>query len=218
MATMTGYESYLYKVLPDISGCPPIVAEDKIREAVIELCHRTSIWRKTIPAFYLSENVPSYELLMEDYEQLAQVRWGYLTDDNGQRIDLNVTSEDTLDAGSAKGWRALVGVPEFVFMLSPETIQFASIPNARFAASIGASIKPTQDSFEAPSFIFNQYIDVIAAGAKAKLLDMKGQSWYDPASARKELDKFNNMVGDARSAVNRGHNNQPKLVKMRPIA
>ena len=217
MTDMTGYDSYLHKVLPDVDGCPPIVAEDKIRDAVIEICQSTSIWRKELLPFYLTANVPTYKLLMEDYEQLAQVSWGYLLDENDQRIDLDVVSEDELDAASVKGWRALTGSPGFVYMLTPETVRLAIIPDTKFTCVLGIFVKPTQDSFEAPNFIYEQYIETVAYGAKAKLLGMKARSWYDPAEARTQEKKFNDGVRDIRNAATRSHTRGPKIVQMRPL-
>ena len=218
MTDMTGYDSYLFKVLPDVDGCPPIVAEDKIRDAIIEMCQSTSIWRKELPTFYTSVDVPTYEILMDDYEQLAQVSWGYLKDDNDERFDMDVVSEDELDAASSKGWRALTGTPKFVYMLSPITIRLAITPNKKFSCYLGIFVKPTQDSFEAPKWIFDQYLDVISCGAKARLLDMKGRSWYDPSGAKDEQKKFDNGIRDVRNAATRSHTRGPKHVTMRPMA
>lgn len=218
MTSMVGYESYLFKVLPDVDGCPPLVAEDKIREAVIELCQSSSVWRKTLDTFYLSSGTPYYKLILDEGEQLAQLSWGYIVDDNGERTDLNVTSEDAIDAASGRGWRSLTGGPTSVFMLTPETVRFATIPTERYAATLGAHMKPTPDSYEAPSFIFNQYIDTVAAGAKAKLLNMKGRAWYDPGAAAVEEANFKNMKQDVRNSATKGNTNQPTTVTMRPFA
>jgi len=218
MTDMTGYDSYLYKVLPDVDGCPPIVAEDKIREAVIEMCQSTSIWRKELPTFYTSASTPTYEILMDDYEQLCQINWGYIVSEQDEKSKLFVVSEDEIDAASADNWRLLEGTPKFVYMLSPVTIRLAVTPNAKFSCFLGIFVKPTQDSFEAPTWIFDQYLEVVSRGAKAKLLDMKGRTWYDPAAALKEEKKFNNGVRDVRNAATRSHTRGPKRVTMRPLA
>jgi len=219
MTHMVGYDSYLFKVLPEVSGCPPIVAEDKIRDAIIEICQSTSIWRKELPTFYTSDGTPTYEILMDDYEQLCQVSWGYLVlEASNERFDLDVVSEDELDASSNKGWRALEGTPKFVYMASPITIRLAIIPNQQFACYLGIFVKPTQASFEAPKWFFDQYLETIACGAKAKLLNMKGRSWYDPKAAADELMDFNKGIQDIRNAATRSHTRGPKHVAMRPLA
>lgn len=218
MTNMTGYDSYLFKVLPEVHGCPPIVAEDKIRDAIIEMCQSTSVWRKELPTFYTSPNTPTYEILMEDGEQLAQVSWGYLKDADDQQLDMDAVSEDELDAASNKGWRSLVGTPKFVYMLSPITIRLAIIPDQKFSCYLGIFVKPTQDSFEAPAWIYDQYLDIIASGAKAKLLNMKRRSWYAPKAAADEKHKFDVGVRDIRNAATRSHTRGPKHVTMRPLA
>lgn len=218
MTDMTDYDSYLFKILPEVDGCPPIVAEDKVRDTIIDICQQTSCWRDEAPTFYLTANVPTYEMLFDDFQQLAQIDWGYLVDDDGERTELNALSEDEIDASSSKGWRALDGTPKAVFMLTPSTIRFAAIPNKRFACTLGVTLKPSQDSFEAPSFIFNHYLEIVAAGAKMRLLNMKGRTWYDPAGAMDEEEKYNNGIRDIRINATRSHTRGPKIAKMRPMA
>ena len=214
---MTDFESYLFKILPEVDGCPPIVAEDKIRDTIIELCQTTSVWRVTLPTFYLSANIPSYELIMEDGQQLCQINTGYLVDDNGDKTDLTPRSEDQLDAYLPAGWRLLDGTPKHVYMENPETARFVYLPNQRFACTLTVIVSPDQEAYEAPTFIFNKYLEAVAAGAKARLLDMKGRSWYDAAAASLEQSKFNDHLRTIRINATKSHVRAPQRVKSRPL-
>lgn len=218
MIDMTSYDDYLFKVLPEVNGCPPIVAEDKIRDTIIDLCQTTSLWRAELPTFYIVADTPTYELIVVDGQQVAQINYGSVVDDNGETSDLTAKSEDQLDEYLPPGWRRRTGTPKHVFLLNPVTARFVYMPDQRFAVTLGVTLTPSQDSSEAPTFIFNKYLEVVAAGAKQRLLNMKGRPWYDPAAAMDEEDKFNDMVRTIRINATRSHTRAPQRIKMRPLA
>jgi hypothetical protein len=213
------YDEYLTDVLGEIDDCPEIIAVDKIRDTVIELCARTTIWRQDLNPISVQANTPDYELEFDDGQQLAHISWMTLVDANGEETYPIQTSEDEIDAGSSRGWRGRTTMnPNYFYMQDPVTVRLALTPEQSFTMNIGAIIKPTPSSFEAPKFIYDQYHEVVAKGARYRLFNMKGRSWYDPNEAIIEQRDYENGVQDVQNAALKSHGRKAKSVTMRPLA
>jgi len=213
------YERYIPDVLSEVDNCPEIVVVEKIRDAVIDLCQATTVWRTELLPFVVSINVAEYPLIFDTGQQLSMVNYVTLIDANGNQLDLVDTSEDHLDAQyRLQGWRTMTGAPAFFYMSNPETLRLVKIPEAAYTAYVGVVLKPTPDSYEAPDFIYNQYHDKVAQGAISKLLDMKGRPWYDPNKALLEKQKFYDSIQTIRNAATRSHTRAQRSVAMRPMA
>lgn len=215
---MIEYERYLPDILAEVDDCPEIVAVEKVRDALMELCRRSTIWRTEMLPFAISATVADYELIFDDGQQLAQVNYVTLVDSNDEEIHPRETTEDEQDAKSVKGWRLRTGSPRAFYMKDPEVLRLVPIPEEAYTAYVGVILQPTPDSYEAPDWLYNQYHEIVAKGARAKLLNMRGRPWYDPNKAALEMQDFYDEVRNVQNAATRSHTRTQKRVAMRPIA
>ena len=115
-------------------------------------------------------------------------------------------------------WRTETGTPTIVYLKDTETFSLALTPNAAFTLKAGVWIKPSRDSTEAPDFIYEKYLEVIASGAKARIMNMKSRPWYNPQAAADELAEYKAERANAFTDATRSHGRQTKSVVQNPIA
>jgi len=218
MTDMTTYDSYLYDVLSEVDGCPPIIAETEIRNTMIDFCKVTLAWKAEVDPISVIAGTAKYELdVAEGIPSL--LTWGYMLDASGEEIRMTATSEDELDADrQIHRWRNIDGTPSVYFMTADGFVHIVAKPTEPYTLYLGAALIPSRESYEAPTFIYNKFMETITAGARARLLNMKAQSWYNAAAAKDEEDKYEKGKLDAKVEISRSHTRTKKSVVMRPLA
>lgn len=215
---MVEYERYLPEVRGEIEDCPIIIATNEIRNTIIDFCQKTTIWRQDLDAISIVADVCEYDINYDTFVKAAGINWAYLVDENDDEVNLTITSEDNLDNGSVRAvrlWRTKTGTPSDVYQKNPNTIRLVYIPNAAFTLYVGVWVKPTRDSYEAPDFIHDKYLEAIASGAKARILNMKTRPWYDPNAAALEEADYIARRSSALIDATKSHTRTSKTVMMR---
>lgn len=218
---MKYWEDFLSEVMPYVENCPLPVAKNHIKNAAIEFCQRTALWHHEFDQINVTANIHTYELHTEldTDEVISSIDYAYLTEDSGE-THLNVTTEDTLK-NNIKVWRTLTATkPNSIMMIDTENCRLYPIPEEDISNSlvVGVIMKPSRDSAGVPDWIFEQWAETIAHGAKARLMGMKGRNWYAPEEGADEQTDFDRGVTDATIRANKGHSRQNLQVQMRPLA
>lgn len=213
------WDDYLSEVLPDVKGCPKGYAIEAVRDAAIRLCDKSKIWRQTLDSLNSVVGIPDYKLDLPSDSEIILIRWVKY---NGTTI--LPKTEDELDSENKNfrvdNWRDATGEPYHYFLDEQDNIYLYPIPDTAIANSIivGVTLKPKIDSFEGPDYLYYKWRNVIACGAKAKLMSMRTRSWYAPAEAAKESIDFSNGISEARIRANKSGTQTSQRIKMRPIA
>ena len=113
-----------------------------------------------------------------------------MIDSNGDEFRLGLSSEDELDGGAVQMWRVNTGQPSVIYLKNPGVMRIALIPDEAYTMYVGAWVMPSRDSYEAPAFIYDKYLETIACGAKARIMNMKGRSRYNPTAAAGEMAEY----------------------------
>ncbi len=218
---MKYWDDFLGEVMPYVENCPVPVAKNHIKNAAIEFCQRTALWRQELDRINITEAIYVYELNTElsTDESISAINYAYITETSGE-TSLTITTEDALDARNSV-WRALTSTkPEAIMMVDTENCRLYPIPEADISNSliVGLIMKPSRDAAGVPDWIFEQWAETIAHGAKARLMGMKGRDWYSPEEGVDEQTDFDNGVHDATIRANKGHSRQNTQVQMRPFA
>ena len=221
MTDMVDYEEFLPEVRSEVPECPEVVCINAIRDTVIDFCQKTTVWRYDVDSITVASDVADYEIDIDDYIKVAGLNWAYLIDANGEESYLTVTSEDSLDNGGPRSvslWRTKTGTPTHIYLKDPRTVRLVYIPEAAFSLYLGAWVKPSRNSYEVPEFIYEKYLEAIAAGAKARILNMPTRPWYSPAAAGLEEAEYEARRSSALIDATKSHTRLSKQVAMRPIA
>jgi len=200
---MIEWERYLPEVMPSVAGCPEAIAITAIRNAAIDFCRRAPVWRENIEDIYPKSGFPEYDI---DTPSQSQANIGELGSYEGKDFHPTTAAE----VSAIKDILHSTGTPTHYDLLDPETIRLSPIPDdgaPTTAITIKMRLIPTRESHEAPDFLFNQYADIIAYGAKSRLHEMTGRPWYDRTSATDNKRLFLGAIAGVRGQIHRGRTN-----------
>lgn len=163
-------------LLPSISLFAPGAAIPAVyfavRQAAIEFCERTRLWRFADEFEVASADddpllAPSGSVIHE----IEEVRF------EGQKLAPKTTR--WLD-DNCLGWRenTYTGTPAYVTQTEPNVLFL--VPRGTGTVSLSVWLKPAQDADDLPDFIVDQYRETIAHGALARLLLIPNQSFTSP--------------------------------------
>jgi len=161
---------------PSIRPYAPGVADPTlyfgIRQAAIEFCERTRLWRYA-DDFTITED--DAEGISAPYgAEIHEIEAVFF---NGQELDAK--SITWLDE-HLRGWRGgqSSGVPKYFTQTEPDTIRIA--PFEAGALGLHVWLKPAQDAEDVPDWMVDQYRETIAHGALARILLIPNQSFTNP--------------------------------------
>jgi hypothetical protein len=91
----------------------------------------------------------------------------------------------------------VTGNPNVLTQIDPEHFILIPVPVAVTSVTLTVALKPTRDATKGPDFLFNDYYEGICAGAKGRLMLMKGKPWTDPQAAALHIGLFNEKITEA---------------------
>lgn len=208
---MIEWERYLPEVMPSVSGCPQPIAITAIRNAAIELCMSAPVWREDIDPIYPVSGLAEYDIDTPDGSQAVVGELGQYQGSDFYPVpesEVAAISNITSDAGT----------PTHYNLSNPETVKLFPTPNDD-APTTGITLKlrlaPTRDAYEAPDWLYNQYADIIAYGAKKRLQEMNGRPWFDRVASMDNDRLFQGAIAGIRGKISRGHTNASQRVRQR---
>ena len=177
-------------VLPDVPGCPTVLAAQRIRQAAIELCELGMVYRTDI-VMDMAANSPIYTLPVPDQTvmnyPLKVVVYGIDT-------PLSPGTIDQFDALWGQTWRDPTNTDDPRFFFSPglNQVQLVRSPGSSVAQGLTftVSLKPTQLSTMFPADLFELHAMTIQHRALALLMAMPGKPWSNPATAAWHNNEF----------------------------
>jgi len=183
---------FLPEILPQVPGCGDLLAKNAVRNALIEFCERTEVWRVELDPIMVVNGVSDYEL---DPPDSKSVIWRVMNVSyDGMPIDPKTT--DDLDA-EKPGWRTETGTPFAYFAKDiRRTLRLVYTPDADLVNGlvIEAALKPSKTATTVEDALFEEYFDDVAEGALAKLFGIENHPWSSAAKAKYHRDKFDTMI------------------------
>lgn len=206
------WSDFLPEVLIEVPGCPEPLVEHHIRNAAIEFCNETLIWR---------EDLTPIDSVIEQAEYT-------LTPPAGSRIVMPVSveyddklidpeTEENLNAKS-RTWRTNdPGTPSVFLIPDPLTILLHERPNSVIVGGIAvkAALKPTRNATEVADIVYDDWAEAVAAGALSRIMEIPDKPWTNPNQSIYYHRKFNGAKNNARVKVDRGHAQRGARVRIR---
>lgn len=185
---MTDLEDFLPKVLPFAPGCPEPTAFEHIRNAAMEFCEETKLWRAE-DTFDVGDD-PNVVCT----PQGAVIHQIERCDFDGKRLDpagIGWLDEHHPD------WRSdefkLEGRPQYFTQICPDTVRV--VPHQQGRLKVWLRLKPSEDADQLPDFIAAQHRNLIGWGALAGILMLPNQPFSDPNRATYFQGKFDQALG-----------------------
>ena len=206
---MSALDAFLTSVRPWAPGVPDPTAYKAIRNAAIEFCERTRLWKYE----------DDYDVTVEDCNGGIFTPSGSQLHDieavlfNGHELEPRATRDlDRLE----KGWRTGElgsGLPKYYTQIDPNTLRI--VPAMEGHLYLCLRLKPSQDATDVPDFLAGEYREVIAWGALGRLLTIPGQSYSNPDLGTFYAAKFSDKLDRLSIKGVTGQQNAPKRTRAR---
>lgn len=192
------YSDLLGEVLPHLAGGPSDpMAEAAIRNAAIEFCNQSWIWRYLPDAIDIVAGEGAYDLEPEFGADVAAVLSCAV--DGGA---LTAASTDDLDRMDAR-WQTLSGSARYYTQTDTASILMVPRPERDIAGGlvIVLALQPRRSAAAFPAWIADQYAESIAAGALSRLMLMPGREWADAQAGAIHMAHFKSAISGARTTA-----------------
>lgn len=184
---MKDLDAFLPGILPFAPGCATPTAYFGIRQAAIEFCERTRLWR--------SED--EFDVTLEGCEAVMSPEGSVILEfEKALFNDQPLIPKTTLWLdNNENGWRsgALTGRPRYISQTAPDTVSL--VPRQAGRLKMYLWLKPSQDCTELPDFMADKYRETIAFGALARILIIPNQSFTNVEMAGAFGQMFENRIG-----------------------
>lgn len=180
----TALSAFTPYIAPDVPGCPEPLIDDAVRRAAIEFCEKTRALREAVSFNTVADQ--DYVTLAPtggDVARLYKVMYGDEELEPTTRFDFDEDGD--------------TGQPLEYYIEPPNTLRLYPVPDAIYAMVAHVAVKPDRDATTLDDVLYNNWRDEIAAGAKAKLLKMSKQPWYDQAAADTAKTDFQAAIDKA---------------------
>lgn len=193
---MKDIDEILPHVLQYAPGCSALTAYFGIRQAAIDFCERTRLWRYE----------DDFDIDGEDAECITTPYGSVLYEIELVQFDGEDLCPQTtawMDS-NCQGWRAgeLEGLPNYVVQTEPNTLRV--VPWQAGHINLFLWLKPSDDATELPDFIIDQHRKTISHGALAYILAMPGQPFSNDAKAAEFGALFTSKLDSLKRASSRG--------------
>lgn len=190
--------------MPDIRPYAPTVALPTayraIRQAAIQFCERTRLWREEDAFNAIAGDdvliVPPMGAELIDFDKVHF----------GAGDPLKPKTTGWLD-DNLRGWRTndVPGSPRYVTQITRNTLVL--VPGATGSAKVSLWLKPSNECVDVPAFLPRQFRECIAHGALARILAIPNQPYTDLQMAGTYLTLFS---GKLESLSTRGTTGQQR--------
>ena len=214
---MKKLEDFFPDVLPDVPGCPADMAIRAIRHTVIEFCERSLIHQVTQDPISLRPNLSDYYLDAPTGFRIQKIMKVWF---RGQVLEPVAPDEiNTPEAYNPRisGYTATKGQPVAYTQKDFDSVTFLPIPDQTYSTAITmrVALVPLRDATSCEDFLYEQWGEHLACGAKARLMLTMGKPYTNPEAAAVNQARYNVALNDARQRAIRGNVRSDLRVQLR---
>lgn len=177
--TFVKYEEFLEYVLPYVPGVPKVVAERCIRDAAIDFCDETKLYEQVLEGTYVPAGLTEFQLELPPSTKLAGVNM--LTDSSGTQL-----------------------LPLQNFIVKQDIVELTTAVTADSVFTATVALKPSRSSTSCPTFLFEDWVEVISNGAQALLFSMTSEEWASDRYANMKYALYRGGVAKAKRYARTG--------------
>lgn len=197
------WSSWYRDVLPQLPDCPALRVDLELRRAAQLLFGTSRNWRVEMSAVAVPAATTYVPIVPSDTgQELVAVEQIYF---DGNELDL-MTAEDAAEEFGSD-WNTQTGTPQAYILHTPGVARLVPIPASAATKGITAtiSVRPSETSTGIPDDLAVAYREVLAAGAKGRLMLMANKPWSDPNTGILNATAFQQAVSTALLMTARGN-------------
>lgn len=212
---MISLDLFLSRLTPWVSGCPDPLSKQALVDAAIEFCDESHIVQSVLAPVGVSAGVSQYTLtLPTDSDCCATLKVWY----RARELDPAPTSEIDNILAFASGITDApqqTGEPHWFYEISPGVIGLYPVPSTTVASvlSVRVALKPSRAAATLSDTLYNDWVEGIVAGARARLHAVPAQFFSSDAKASQAMGLFRYYINRAKGVSIRGRLNGSLTVK-----
>lgn len=196
------YDNFLPEVMQFMPDVAEVVAINAIRNAAIEFCEKTRFWQIDVSPIDIVAFQNNYVVeTPADTKYVGMVSAYYDTN-----LLIPKGPDELARIYRMGDWQQVNGTPQYITQIIRPEVVVVPTPDAAKAGAlhIRAAIAPTRDSSEISTDIYENYLMIIANGAKAILYNTPGQPYFDRTAAKECMMYFRAGIANTRIAIDKG--------------
>lgn len=186
MSAVVDIDLVLPQVMRHAPKCPEPLALEEIRNAAIELCERTRLWREN-DEITLQRPAAQGVCTVQD-ASIISIEWADL-----EGVELEPVTVPWLDDRHPR-WsydETEAGAARYITQLTPSTVTV--YPRAEGLLRMRLILKPCLDAFTLPAFLREHHATVIGKGAAGRVLTTAGE-WANPQLGAALVGEFQSLL------------------------
>jgi hypothetical protein len=214
---MKTYDTFFPDVLPDVPGCPADVALRAIRHTVIEFCEKSLINQVTQDPITLRANITDYDLDAPTGYRVHKVMKAWFKGVEMQPVAPDDITVPDPYSQTITGYTPSKSPPNSYTQKEFDTVTFLPIPDQVYANAITmrVALVPLRDSTKFDDFLYEQWGEYIACGARARLMLTPAKPYTNQEAAAVNQNRYLMAINDARQRAVRGNVRSDLMVQMR---
>jgi hypothetical protein len=216
MATLSNFYPY---VLPEVPGCPEMTVDLALKSSIIEFCEKSLILQRDHDPLTVVAGVVDYDFEPPTGSLVVKIMKAWYKSKELKPVAPDEVDKAELYNRSFSGADTNQQEPQYILQKDERTFSLYPVPdtNAANALTMRVAYKPTRVATAFEDVLFEDYAEVIAHGAKARLFMSPGKTYTNPQLAVAAMDQFGRGVNTARQRAVRGHVRSDLSVQMRRI-
>jgi hypothetical protein len=196
------FDDFLPEVTQFLPDVPELVAKNAIRNAAIEFCEKTRYWQIDVAPISVVNGQRSYVVpTPADTKMVGAVSAYYDTN-----LLIPKGPDELARIYRMGDWQQVEGAPQYLTQIIRPEVVLVPTPyeDKADALHLRVAIAPTRASEEISEDVYENFLLVIANGAKAILYNTPGQPYFDRTAAKECTMYFRAGIANARILVDKG--------------
>lgn len=190
----------------DVPGCPDPLITHALRMAAEEFYARTLIKRVELNPIATMADVAEYTLNVPAGYAVSKALHVWL--DGAEITPIGMDDRD----GICSTWRDETDEPSYFYLPNTEQIGLFKTPDGNYTVVAEVALQIAHDATDIDDWVYQQYREGIAHGAKARLMEQPGKPWSSKAAVYHN-GMFEKAIDKAMDKANRGHARAPRRTR-----
>ena len=205
-------------VAPYVPGCPPPTILHHVRNAIIDVCERTLVWRFEMPRIRLTNTIYLYDYELPHQTQVAGIIHSVM---NGNPLP-PITQErlHTMYPSWPNGPTSEHSQPLYLSQLDVDHFVVAPVPDddTTYDVDLVLALKPDRTATEADDTVLDDIEQIVVHGALQTLFSIPEKSWTSIDMSTYHARQFASKIGIRRAVTNIGSARASLSARMQPFA
>lgn len=212
----TTFATYKKYITPDVMPCPDVIIERELVSTLIDFCKLTHVITKDFNVELDSDDIDS------DYQDSIDIDLSEHFTNHRPVAVVRINVDGVEYAPSYKEvlneidcWDSSIGGgnEKFFYFVNNTTLRIYDMDSGDDNLYLRIALKPTRDITEVEEeWLYEDHVDTIAAGVKARILTMPGKAWENQAAAKRAFIDWRRGITKARSNFDKGYTRNPGTV------